>query len=256
MKAIDVYAPIESFAPWEEKSLYTVNFGPQHPASHGVLRLAVVLKGELVYDIEPQIGFLHRGSEKLMEFQPFSINSVYMDRLDYTSVLTQTHAYCLTIESITGNGYKDTSTAIARTIFDELARILNHLLAISTHSLDVGSMSTLFWAFEDRERIMEILEYVSGARMHAALYIPNETLGHLLTFEFLYKILIFLRNCQKSFSEMFIVLYNNRVWKLRLAHVGELDGETAILNGVTGPILKASGGYFDNRCNEIESYAY
>jgi NADH-quinone oxidoreductase subunit D len=121
-----------------------INFGPQHPASHGVLRLVVQLNGEVVEKIDPHIGFLHRGSEKLMENRNFTQAAVYLDRLDYTSVLTQTHAYCLAVESATAEGALNTNTLLLRTLFDELARMLNHLLAISTHSLDVGSMATLF----------------------------------------------------------------------------------------------------------------
>jgi NADH-quinone oxidoreductase subunit D len=121
-----------------------INFGPQHPASHGVLRLILQLNGELVEKIDAHIGFLHRGSEKLMECRNFTQAAVYLDRLDYTSVLTQTHAYCLAVEDLVSGFYVNTTTALIRTLFDELARMLNHLLAISTHSLDVGSMATLF----------------------------------------------------------------------------------------------------------------
>jgi len=123
---------------------FSINFGPQHPASHGVLRLVLQLNGELVDKVDPHIGFLHRGSEKLMESRNYTQGAVYLDRLDYTSVLTQTHAYCLCVESAASYRSVNTGTRLARTVFDELARMLNHLLAISTHSLDVGSMATLF----------------------------------------------------------------------------------------------------------------
>ena len=122
----------------------TINFGPQHPASHGVLRLVLQLKGELVEKIDPHIGFLHRGSEKLMESRNFTQGVVYLDRLDYTSVLTQTHAYCMCVEKTQAAFKSNCATGLFRVVFDELARMLNHLLAISTHSLDVGSMATLF----------------------------------------------------------------------------------------------------------------
>ncbi len=130
----------------EQKSIKSVllNFGPQHPASHGVLRLVLQLNGEVIEKIDAHIGFLHRGSEKLMESRGFMQASVYLDRLDYTSVLTQTHAYCLAVENLLVADAISSTTAAVRTIFDELARMLNHLLAISTHSLDVGSMAPLF----------------------------------------------------------------------------------------------------------------
>ncbi len=121
-----------------------LNFGPQHPASHGVLRLVLQLNGEILEKIDPHIGFLHRGSEKLMESRNYLQAAVYLDRLDYTSVLTQTHAYCISVESLALDTAVSFVTAITRTLFDELARMLNHLLAISTHSLDVGSMAPLF----------------------------------------------------------------------------------------------------------------
>lgn len=122
---------------------FTLNFGPQHPASHGVLRLVVQLNGELVEKLDPHIGYLHRGSEKLLELKDFKKGSLYLDRLDYTSVLTQTHAYCLCVEQL-NSYYLTTNSLIFRSVFDELARLLNHLLANSTHSLDIGSMAPLF----------------------------------------------------------------------------------------------------------------
>lgn len=121
-----------------------INFGPQHPASHGVLRLVLQVRGEVVEKIDPHIGFLHRGSEKLMESRNFTQNVVYLDRLDYTSVMTQTHAYCLAVESLDSVYFLNFKTALIRVIFDELARVLNHLLALATNSLDVGSMTPLF----------------------------------------------------------------------------------------------------------------
>lgn len=121
-----------------------LNFGPQHPASHGVLRLVISIHGEVVTAIDPNIGFLHRGTEKLVEQHTLSNASVFMDRLDYTSVLTQTHAYCMAVERATGTIGVGTYTEIIRTVFDELSRLLNHLLSIATHALDVGTMATLF----------------------------------------------------------------------------------------------------------------
>lgn len=204
----------KSWTPYSVKNLnsvasFVLNFGPQHPASHGVLRLVIQLNGELIEKLDPHIGYLHRGSEKLLEMKDFKKGSLYLDRLDYTSVLTQTHAYCLCIEQL-NSYYLTTNSLIFRSIFDELSRLLNHLLANSTHSLDIGSMAPLFWAFEERELIMELFEFVAGARMHVALYIPCQELN-IFSIDFLIKLLKFLRNCYKSFTEMFIALFNNRV---------------------------------------------
>ena len=176
-----------------------------------MLRLVLQLSGELLERIDPHIGFLHRGSEKLMESRTALQAAVYVDRLDYTSVLTQTHAYCRAIEHAQSQDSLTHNTQLCRSLFDELARLLNHLLAVSTHSLDVGSMAQLFWAFEDRERIMELVEYVSGARMHAALYLPNQDISEFITFEFLLKVTKLCKIIIKSLTEMFISLYNNRV---------------------------------------------
>ena len=224
-----------------------LNFGPQHPASHGVLRLVLQINGELIQKIDPHIGFLHRGSERLAESQNFSNGVVFTDRLDYTSVLTQTHAYCQAVESLIQNNTQTTANDLFRIMFDELARMLNHLLAISTHSLDVGSMAPLFWAFEDRERIMELVEYVSGARMHAALYAPAVDASTTLTASFFFKLLTFLKTCHKSYTEMFISLFNNRVWRLRLSGIGVLKKNDAILFGATGLFLRSSGCSLDLR---------
>jgi len=158
------------------KKLKTMNLnvGPQHPAAHGVLRLIVQLNGEIVEKIDPHIGLLHRGTEKLMEDKIYLHSLPYFDRFDYVSMLIQEHAYCLAIESLLGTiNYSATFVQI-RTLYDEITRILNHFLAIACHALDVGSMTPIFWAFEEREKLMEFYERVSGARMHAAFYRPNE----------------------------------------------------------------------------------
>lgn len=235
---------------------FNLNFGPQHPSSHGVLRLLVQLDGELIVNLDPQIGFLHRGTEKLVESQNILNNTVYIDRLDYTSVLTQSHAYCLTIERMLGSFNLSVKTALLRTIFDELSRVLNHLLLLATSSLDIGTMAPLFWAFEDRERIMELFEYVSGARMHAALYFPTQSLDLLLSNSLILKIVLFLRNAQKSISEMFISLYNNRVWKLRLVDVANLSSSVALNYGITGPLLRSTGVAYDLRSFNSFDYGF
>src|SRR5688572_2864710 len=158
-----------------------LNIGPQHPAAHGVLRLIVQLNGEIVEKMDPHVGLLHRGSEKLMEDKVYLHSLPYFDRFDYVSMLIQEHAYCLAIESLLGTiNYSATFVQI-RTLYDEITRILNHMLAVACHALDVGSMSPIFWAFEEREKLMEFYERVSGARMHAAFYRPNEVNLHSIS---------------------------------------------------------------------------
>lgn len=153
---------------------FVLNFGPQHPAAHGVLRLIVQLAGELVERADPHVGFLHRGTEKLIEKRIYLKSIPYFDRLDYVSMMTQEHSFVLAIESLLKTTSHTALYVQVRVLFDELTRIMNHLLALACHSLDVGNMSPLFWAFEERERLMEFYERVSGARMHAAFYRPND----------------------------------------------------------------------------------
>jgi NADH dehydrogenase (ubiquinone) Fe-S protein 2 len=174
-----------------------LNFGPQHPASHGVLRLILQLKGEVIEKSDTHIGLLHRGTEKLFEDRNYLLNLPYFDRLDYVSVLAQEHAYCLAIENLLGTINYQSNYVQVRVIFDELTRILNHLMAVSTHSLDVGCMAPVFWAFEEREKIMEFYERVSGARMHASFYRPNDISINYITNELLLDIIIFSKNLIK-----------------------------------------------------------
>jgi NADH:ubiquinone oxidoreductase subunit D len=235
---------------------FILNFGPQHPASHGVLRLIVQLNGELVERADPHVGFLHRGTEKLIESRNFLKSLPYFDRLDYVSMMTQEHAFCLAIEEL----LKSTSyTALyvqIRVLFDELTRILNHLLAISTHSLDVGNMAPLFWAFEEREKIMEFYERVSGARMHAAFYRPNDIDWTGLNYQFFLDVSLFARDCFKSLTEIFSVLSTNRIWKSRLVNIGNVGLNDVFSYGLTGPIARSAGVKKDLRFLKSETYAH
>jgi len=190
---------------------FILNFGPQHPAAHGVLRLVLQLSGELVERADPHVGFLHRGTEKLIEQRTYLQALPYFDRLDYVSMMTQEHAFCLGIESLLGTTSHTALYTHIRVLFDELTRIMNHLLAISCHSLDVGNMSPLFWAFEERERLMEFYERVSGARMHAAFYRPNDLDWSGLNHQFFTDVIIFSRNCFKSLTEIFAILTTNNI---------------------------------------------
>lgn len=235
---------------------FILNFGPQHPASHGVLRLVVQLNGELVERADPHVGFLHRGTEKLMESRNYLKSLPYFDRLDYVSMMTQEHAFCIAIETLMKSVSYTSLYVQIRTLFDELTRILNHLLAISTHSLDVGNMSPLFWAFEEREKIMEFYERVSGARMHAAFYRPNDIDWTGLNFQFFLDISMFARDCFKSLTEIFSVLSTNRIWKSRLVNVGSLNQIDAYSYGCTGPIIRSAGIKKDIRFSKSETYSH
>lgn len=235
---------------------FILNFGPQHPASHGVLRLVVQLNGELVERADPHVGFLHRGTEKLIESRNYLKSLPYFDRLDYVSMMTQEHAFCIAIESLMKTVSYTSLYVQIRTLFDELTRILNHLLAISTHSLDVGNMSPLFWAFEEREKIMEFYERVSGARMHAAFYRPNDIDWTGLNFQFFLDVSIFARDCFKSLTEIFSVLSTNRIWKSRLVNIGSLNQSDAYSYGCTGPIIRSVGIKKDIRFSKSETYSH
>lgn len=231
-----------------------INFGPQHPAAHGVLRLILQLNGEIIEKSDIHVGLLHRGSEKLIEDKIYIQSLPYFDRFDYVSMLVQEHAYCLSIEALMGTlNYSSTFVQI-RTLYDELTRILNHMLAIACHALDVGSMSSVFWAFEEREKIMEFYERISGARMHAAFYRPNEiNLASLSTY-LLDDIIEFVRNCYTTLNEMHNVLTYNKIWKQRLINIGSYSYKTCLDYGLTGVMARCTGLKRDLRLDKLETY--
>ncbi len=232
-----------------------INFGPQHPAAHGVLRLILQLSGEIIEKTDPHIGLLHRGSEKLAEDRYYLKSLPYFDRFDYVSMLSQEHAYCLAIESILGTTNTNSMICQVRTIYDELTRILNHMLALSCHALDVGSMSSLFWAFEEREKIMEFYERASGARMHAAFYRPNDINYESINDTFIEDVLFFSKNCLVSINEMHNVLTFNKIWKQRLVNIGTFSYKTCLEYGLTGVLARSVGLKRDLRLSRLESYA-
>lgn len=234
---------------------FNFNFGPQHPAAHGVLRLILQLNGEVIDRIDTHIGLLHRGSEKLMENKTYLQALPYFDRFDYVSMLTQEHAYCLGIETLLNSLNSTSSYTKIRVLFDELTRILNHLLAIACHSLDVGSMSPLFWAFEEREKIMEFYERVSGARMHAAFYRPNDLSISYIDTQLMVDILLFVKECYKTLSEITNVLTYNKIWKKRLVQIGVLSYSTAKNWGASGVLARSAGLATDIRCSYNETYS-
>ena len=232
-----------------------LNFGPQHPAAHGVLRLILQLNGEIVEKTDTHIGLLHRGSEKLMEDKIYIQSLPYFDRFDYVSMMVQEHAYCLAIESLLNTPNYSSTFVQIRTLFDELTRILNHMLAIACHALDVGSMSSVFWAFEEREKIMEFYERVSGARMHAAFYRPNEVNLRAVSGFLLEDIIEFTKNCFVTLNEMHNVLTYNKIWKQRLVNIGTYSINTCLKYGLTGVMSRSVGIKRDLRLSLLETYA-
>jgi len=233
---------------------FTMNFGPQHPAAHGVLRLILELNGEVVDRADPHVGLLHRGTEKLMEQKNFLQALPYVDRLDYVSMMAQEEAYSLAVERVAGIAVPIRAQYI-RIIFLELTRLLNHLLALTTHAMDVGAMTPFLWAFEEREKMMEFYERVSGARMHAA-YIRPGGVHQDLPIGLCNDIYAFLKDYALRVDEMEEMLTNNRIWKQRLVSIGVVTGADALSFGFSGPMLRASGISWDLRKNmAYEQYA-
>jgi len=226
---------------------YVINFGPQHPAAHGVLRLVLELDGELVINADPHIGLLHRGTEKLIEYKTFYQALPYFDRLDYVSMMQQEHSYCLGVEELL-HLFIPKRAQYIRVIFAEITRILNHLLAISAHALDVGAFTPFLWAFEEREKLFEFYERVSGARMHAA-YFRIGGVASDFSFGLISDLLLFCQTFNSRINELEELLTNNRVWQQRLIQVGVLKKKNAMQWGFSGVMLRASGFIWDLRKN-------
>lgn len=205
--------------------------------------------------MDTHIGLLHRGSEKLMEDKIYLHSLPYFDRFDYVSMMVQEHAYCLAIEALLNTTNYTAAFVLIRTMFDELTRILNHMLAIACHALDIGSMSSIFWAFEEREKIMEFYERVSGARMHAAFYRPNEVNLSTLSGQLIEDIVEFSRNCFITLNEMHNVLTYNKIWKQRLVNIGACSFKTCLDYGLTGVMARSTGLKRDLRMLKLETYA-
>jgi NADH-quinone oxidoreductase subunit D len=249
---------------------YTLNFGPQHPAAHGVLRLVLEMDGEVVQRADPHVGLLHRGTEKLAESKPYNQSIGYMDRLDYVSMMCNEHAYVLAIEKLLGVQAPIRAQYI-RTMFDEITRILNHLMWIGSNGLDLGAMAVFLYAFREREELMDCYEAVSGARMHATYYRPggvardlpdampkyrespwrkgNELKrvnewreGSMLDF-----LDAFTKDFPKRVDEYETLLTDNRIWKQRTVGIGVVPVDMALAWGMTGPMLRGSGLAWDLR---------
>ncbi len=249
---------------------YTLNFGPQHPAAHGVLRLVLELDGEVIQRADPHIGLLHRATEKLAEHKTYLQSVPYMDRLDYVSMMCNEHAYVLAIERLLGVEVPIRAKYI-RVMFDEITRVLNHLLWLGAHGLDIGAMTVFLYCFREREDLMDVYEAVSGARMHAAYYRPggvyrdlpdtmpqyqaskihNEKEINKLNENRRGSLLDFLEDFTERFPKYVddyeTLLTDNRIWKQRTVGIGVVTAERALALGFTGPMLRGSGVAWDLR---------
>jgi NADH-quinone oxidoreductase subunit D len=249
---------------------YTMNFGPQHPAAHGVLRLVLELDGEVIQRADPHIGLLHRATEKLAEHKTFLQSLPYMDRLDYVSMMSNEHAYVLAVEKLAGIEVPLRAQYI-RVMFDEITRILNHLLFLGTHGLDIGAMTVFLYCFREREDLLDAYEAASGARMHAAYYRPGGVYRDLPDTMAQYQaskihnaaavkklnenrqgsLLDFLEDFTNRFptyvDEYETLLTDNRIWKQRTVGIGVVTPERALALGLTGPMLRGSGVEWDLR---------
>ena len=224
---------------------FTINFGPQHPAAHGVLRLILELDGEVVLRADPHIGLLHRGTEKLIENKTYLQALPYFDRLDYVSMMAQEHTYSLVIEKLLSLKIPRRAQVI-RVIFLEITRLLNHLLAVGCHAMDVGAMTPFLWAFEEREKLMEFYERVSGARMHAT-YIRPGGVSQDLPLGFLDDLYIFCHQFSVRLDEIEEMLTCNIIWKERLVDIGVVNYKSALEWGFSGVMLRGSGIPWDLR---------
>ena len=258
---------------------YTRNFGPQHPAAHGVLRLVLEMDGEVIQRVDPHIGLLHRATEKLAENRTYLQSVPYMDRLDYVSMMMNEHAYVMTIEKLLQIKVPIRAQYI-RVLFDEITRILNHLLWLGAHALDVGAMTVFLYAFREREDLFDCYEAVSGARMHAAYYRPGGVYRDLPStmpqfqpskkqssseIDKLNKnrsgsLLDFIEDFAKRFptyvDEYETLLTDNRIWKQRTVGIGVVDPDRAVALGMTGPMLRGSGVEWDLRKKQpYETYS-
>jgi NADH dehydrogenase (ubiquinone) Fe-S protein 2 len=224
---------------------FTINFGPQHPAAHGVLRLILELDGEVVKRADPHIGLLHRGTEKLIEYKTYMQALPYFDRLDYVSMMAQEHAFSLAVEKLC-NCEVPLRAQYIRVLFCEITRILNHLLALTTHAMDVGALTPFLWAFEEREKLVEFYERVSGARMHAN-YIRPGGVAQDMPLGLSEDIYRFTQQFASRIDELEEMLTNNRIWKQRLVDIGVVTAGQACDWGFTGVMLRGSGIRWDLR---------
>ena len=249
---------------------YTINFGPQHPAEHGVVRMVLEMDGETIVRADPHIGLLHRGTEKLAETRTYLQALPYMDRLDYVSMMCNEQAYCLAVEKLVGIEVPERGQYI-RVMFAEVTRILNHLMGIGAHAIDIGAMTVFLYAFREREELMDLYEAVSGARLHAAYFRPGGVYRDLPDYMPKYEsskfrnakvlqklnearegtmldfIESFTNRFPKCIDEYETLLTDNRIWKQRTVGIGVVSPERALQKGFTGVMLRGSGVEWDVR---------
>jgi NADH-quinone oxidoreductase subunit D len=234
-----------SNAPPEEKRTFTINFGPQHPAAHGVLRLVLELDGEVVERVDPHIGLLHRGTEKLIEYKTYLQALPYFDRLDYVAPMNQEHAFCLAIERLAAIDVPRRASII-RVLYSEIGRILNHLLQVTTQALDVGALTPPLWGFEEREKLMVFYERASGSRMHAAYFraggvhqdLPPALIDDIETW---------CGQFPRALDDIETLLTDNRIFKQRNVDIGVVTQQDALNWGFTGVMVRGSGMAWDLR---------
>jgi NADH-quinone oxidoreductase subunit D len=247
-------APTPTATKIVEIDSHSINFGPQHPAAHGVLRLILELDGELVERADPHIGLLHRGTEKLIEYKTYMQAVPYFDRLDYVSPMCEEHAFALAVEKLLGIAVPERGQWI-RVLFSEITRVLNHLLNLTTYALDVGAITPSLWGFEEREKLMEFYEAASGARLHANYFRPGGVAKDLpagLTD----RIAEWANGFPQFIDDLEELLTTNRIWKQRTVDIGAMTAEQALAWGFTGPPLRASGVPWDlRRSQPYDKYA-
>jgi len=224
---------------------YCLNFGPQHPAAHGVLRMVMELDGEIIERVDSHIGLLHRGTEKLIEHKQYLQAMPYFDRLDYVAPMNQEHAFCLAIEKLMELEVPERGQYV-RVLFSEIGRILNHILNLTTHALDVGAMTPILWLFEEREILMEFYEAVSGARLHAAYFRPGGVHQDLPA-GLDQRVMDWTETFPKVLADMEELLIDNRIFKQRNVDIGVIDAEEALEWGFSGAMLRGSGVPWDLR---------
>ncbi len=224
---------------------FSLNFGPQHPAAHGVLRLVLELEGEIVERVDPHIGLLHRGTEKLIEYKTYLQALPYFDRLDYVAPMNQEHAYSLAVEKLLGIEVPRRGSFI-RVIYSEIGRLLSHLLNVTTQAMDVGALTPPLWGFEEREKLMIFYERASGARMHAAYFRPGGVHQDLPP-KLVQDIYDFCDPCEKVLDDLETLLTGNRIFMQRNADIGIVSKEDALAWGFSGVMVRGSGMAWDLR---------
>ena len=252
----DDATPAPVLSPEDQAALrkFSINFGPQHPAAHGVLRLVLELDGEIVERVDPHIGLLHRGTEKLMEARTYLQNTPYFDRLDYVAPMNQEHAFVLAVEKLAGIEVPYRAKVI-RVLFDEIGRILSHLLNVTTQAMDVGALTPPLWGFEEREKLMVFYERASGARLHANYYRPGGVHQDLPP-DLIADMRVWCREFPKALADIDALVTPNRIFKQRNVDIGVVTKDEAFAWGFTGVLLRGSGIAWDLRkAQPYEIYA-